>query len=665
MSKLAWGIISTGRIAGVFANGVKGSETGELLAVASRTQEAADKFGDEHNIPRRYASYEALLADPDVQAVYVATPHPMHSEWAIKAAEAGKHILCEKPLTLDYAGAMAVVDAARRNNVFLMEAFMYLSHPMLAKLYETVRSGAIGKVKVIQSTFSFYAGYDPEGRLFKNALGGGGILDVGCYATSFARLIAGAANGKPYDEPIEVKGVGHIGETGVDEWAVGVLRFPNDILAQVATGVGVTQENVCRIFGDSGSIFVPSPWNPTRDPGIAKFIVNRGGRTEEVQVEATKFLYSYEADVFAQGVAAGKTVHPCMTPEETLGNMRTLDMWRTSFGQIYDVEKPDSDFPTVDGRPLAVHSGAKMKYGRLPGLDKPVSRQILGIMMAPPPNSLSYPSVMFDEYFRNGGNTFDTAYIYGGGEVDRILGRWIRNRGVRDQVNILAKGAHTPFCTPEDLTKQLIETLDRLQTDCVDVYMMHRDNPEIPVGEFVDVLNEHKAAGRIKVFGGSNWSIERFEAAGAYAKSKGLTPFVGLNNNFSLARMVEAPWDGCIMSNDAESRAWFERTQTPLLSWSSLAKGFFVRGDRDRLSDGELVRCWYAEDNFRRLDRARELAAKKGVQPVQIALAWALSQPFPTFALIGPSNLQELHVSIDALDIELTPEEVKWLNLEA
>ena len=162
MSKLAWGIISTGRIAGVFANGVKGSETGELLAVASRTQEAADKFGDEHNIPRRYASYEALLADPDVQAVYVATPHPMHSEWAIKAAEAGKHILCEKPLTLDYAGAMAVVDAARRNNVFLMEAFMYLSHPMLAKLYETVRSGAIGKVKVIQSTFSFYAGYDPR-----------------------------------------------------------------------------------------------------------------------------------------------------------------------------------------------------------------------------------------------------------------------------------------------------------------------------------------------------------------------------------------------------------------------------------------------------------------------------------------------------------------------
>jgi aryl-alcohol dehydrogenase-like predicted oxidoreductase len=271
---------------------------------------------------------------------------------------------------------------------------------------------------------------------------------------------------------------------------------------------------------------------------------------------------------------------------------------------------------------------------------------------------------MYDEYFRNGGNCFDTAYIYGGGQMDRLLGQWIKNRGIRDQVVILCKGAHTPNCNPADLTSQLIESLERMQTDYADIYMMHRDNPDIPVGEFIDVLNEHQRAGRIRVFGGSNWSIERIGEANAYAQSKGLNSFAAISNNFSLARMIEAPWAGCMASSDKVSREWFEKTQTPLMSWSSLGKGFFVWGDRDKLSNEEIVRCWYSDDNFKRLDRTRELAAKKGVQPVQIALAWVLHQPFPTFALVGPGNLSELHTSIDALDIELTPEEVKWLDLE-
>jgi len=135
MSKnLQWGIISTGRISGVFAKNLAVSETGELLAVASRTQEAADKFGDEYNVPRRYAGYQALLDDPDLDAVYISTPHPMHAEWAVIAADAGKHILCEKPLALNYSEAMAIVEAARRNDVFLMEAFMYRCHPQTAKI---------------------------------------------------------------------------------------------------------------------------------------------------------------------------------------------------------------------------------------------------------------------------------------------------------------------------------------------------------------------------------------------------------------------------------------------------------------------------------------------------------------------------------------------------
>lgn len=662
-SKLAWGIISTGRISGAFARALAPSTTGELVAVASRTQEAADRFGDEFSVPRRYSSYEALLADPDVQAVYISTPHPMHAEWAVKAAEAGKHILCEKPLTLNYPEAMAVVEAARRNDVFLMEAFMYRCHPQTAKLVELIREGTIGEVRVFQASFSFNAGFDPEGRLMNPALGGGGILDVGCYCTSMARLVAGAAAGKPFAEPVEVKALGHVGDiTGVDEWTAAVLRFPGDIIAQVSTGVRVTQENTVRIYGSEGSIYVPSPWFVGENAAI--HVHRHGEDPREVPTSVEANIYTIEADTVAANIANRQASSPAMSWDDTLGNMRTLDAWRAAIGLTYPVERLDAVFPTIDNRPIAPRSGNNMKYGRVEGLDKPVSRLVMGVMLEGAQFHMPHASIMYDEFFARGGNCFDTAFIYGGGLSDRILGKWIANRGVRDQVVVLAKGAHTPFCTPGDLTCQLLETLDRMQTDYVDIYMLHRDNPDIPVSEFIDVLNEHRKAGRMRAFGGSNWSIERIEAANEYARSKGLQGITAVSNNFSLARMVTPVWDGCIASSDTESRAWFEKTQMPLMAWSSLGRGFFVRGDSSDESDPGLVNSWYCEDNFRRLDRAKELAAKRGVAPVVIAMAYVLSQPFPTFALFGPASINEMRISLEGLDIELTPDELHWLNLE-
>jgi predicted dehydrogenase/aryl-alcohol dehydrogenase-like predicted oxidoreductase len=660
MSKLRWGLISTGRISGVFAKGLEASTTGELLAVGSRTQEAADKFGDEYKVPRRYGSYEALLADPDVDAVYISTPHPMHAEWAVKAAEAGKHILCEKPLTPNYPEATAVIEAARRNDVFLMEAFMYRCHPQIAKLVELVRDGVIGDVRIIQATFSFQAGFNPESRLFSNALGGGGILDVGCYCTSMSRLIAGAALGMDFAEPVEVRAMGRIGGTGVDEWAAGLLRFPNDIIAQIATGVSLGQENVVRIFGSQGNIFVPSPWFGGE---TAKLVVNRHGeQPREVVLENNPSSYTLEADAVARNIEKRQAPSPCMSWDDTLGNMRTLDLWRAAMGQMYEIERPTASFPTVDRRPLSVRSGNSMKYGRIEGLDKPVSRAVMGVMIGGTPYQLPHASVLFDEFFRCGGNAFDTAYIYG--NADAILGQWMKNRGIREQVVVLGKGAHTPFCNPDDLTRQLLETLERMQTDYLDIYMMHRDNPEIPVDEFIDVLNEHKSAGRIRAFGGSNWVIERIQAANNYARKKDLAGFSAVSNNLSLARMIAPPWDGCIASSDPESRAWFEKIQMPLMSWSSLARGFFVSGDPANLSDQSMVACWYSDDNFRRLERAKELARRKGVEPVNIAMAWVLCQPFPTFALFGPANIREMNVSLRSFDVDLTPEELRRLNLE-
>ena len=662
--KLAWGILGTGAIAKVFARGVAESRTGALVAVGSRGRSSAEEFGDQFSIPRRHDSYEALLADPVVQVVYIATPHPLHAEWSIKAAEAGKHVLCEKPLTLNGAQAMAVVEAARRNDVFLMEAYMYRCHPQTARLVELIRAGAIGDVRVISATFSFDVGDAPASRLLRNDLGGGGILDVGGYCTSMARLIAGAAGGADVAEPIEVTGCAHIGAVSrVDEYAGATLLFPGGILAQLTTGVRATGDNVVRIVGSTGSILVPEPWVPARDGGTTKIIVQRHGEPapREIAVETGEGLYALEADTVAAHIDARQAPSPAMTWDDTLGNMKTLDRWRAAIGLVYDVEQPEAT-PPVSGRPLVMRADHPIPTGRIAGVDEPVSRLIMGVDNQ---TTMPHAAVMFDDFFERGGTCFDTAYIYGGGVCERLLGQWIANRGVREQVVILDKGAHTPFCTPDDLTRQLLESLDRLRTDYVDLYVMHRDNPAIPAGEFMETLNAHQRAGQVRAFGASNWTIERIEAANAYAREHGLSPFAAVSNNFSLARMVEPPWAGCLSASDAASRAWLTETQTPLLPWSSQARGFFTgRARPDDRSDAELARCWYSDDNFRRLERVDELARRRGVLPINIALAYVLCQPFPTFPLIGPRTLSETRTSLPALDIDLTPDELRWLNLE-
>ena len=340
VDSLNWGIIGAGGIARIFARGLAQSRTGTLLAIGSRAQATADLFGEEHHVPRRYGSYQALLDDQDVQAVYIATPHPMHAEWAIKAAEAGKHILCEKPLALNYREALSIVEAARRHDVFLMEAFMYRCIPQTAKLVELVQAGAIGKVQVIQASFSFHAPFQPEGRLWSNALGGGGILDVGCYCTSMARLIAGVATGIDFAEPTSVTGAAHIGVmTRVDEYAVASLTFPGDIIAQLFTGVQAMGNNTVHIFGSEGSILVPVPWVPRSQDGACVILLQRNDeeKAQEIVVMGNEDLYAIEADTVARYLEARQA--PMMIWDDSLGNMKTLDRWRAAVGMVYDVEQ--------------------------------------------------------------------------------------------------------------------------------------------------------------------------------------------------------------------------------------------------------------------------------------------------------------------------------------
>ena len=340
-AKLNWGILATGMIARKFATDLPGSRTGRLVAVGSRTREAAEKFAADFSGVRAHGSYEALLADPEVQAVYIAPPHPQHLEWTLRAAAAGKHILCEKPLALNRTDAGRMIDAARQHSVFLMEAFMYRCHPQTARLAELVCNGAIGELRVIQATFSVNFPFDPAHRLYNKALGGGGILDLGCYPVSFSRRMAGAALGRIFAEPLEFRGGGRLNAvTGVDEYAAATAVYPGGITAQLACGMCAGQDIQARLHGTAGWIDVPVPFFPGLEGRADRIFLHRPGAKapEEIIFAGGIGLYGQEADIVAEAVARGEMEAPNMSHADTLGNLAALDQWRRQLGVRYTGE---------------------------------------------------------------------------------------------------------------------------------------------------------------------------------------------------------------------------------------------------------------------------------------------------------------------------------------
>lgn len=666
-STLGWAVLGAGRIARVFSSALPGSRTGRLVAVASRSQASADKFGDEFNLDpsARHATYEALLNDDRVDAVYIATPHPMHAEWTIKCLEAGKHVLCEKPMTLNAHDVTALVQTAREQQRLLMEAFMYRCHPQTAKLVELIRSGAIGEVRSIEAAFCFNTGkVHPESRLYDPMLGGGGILDVGCYPMSLARLVAGAAAGKPFLDPVEVKATGVLCETGVDVVAAAALKFPSGVVARIATGVLVGESNTATVYGSEGSITVHTPWIPLKDGGTVTMTLRRNGKDPEaVEVTTDKPLYAFEIDAAGDAIAAGKLEPepPAMTWADTLGNIAALDRWRQEIGLTYPHETPAHNKPLRGS--LRKREPSAMQYAPIPGVKLPVSKLIMGVDVQ---QRMIDGAVKYDDWFERGGNAFDSAYIYSGGKAEESLGAWIKSRGVRDQVVVVDKGLHTPQCEPRYVEPQFNTSLERLQSDYIDLYIMHRDNEDVPVGEFVDAMSHLIETGRAHAWGGSNWTVERFEAARQYAQKHGKVAPAVLNNNLSLARLITPVWAGCIAASDPDTLAYLTRTQTVHLSWSSQARGYFLsEAVRATLGLGDSAGDIHfaSPENEQRRERARELAKQRGVEPINIAAAYVLCQPFPSFALIGVRNIEQTVSSMAALDIKLSPEELDYLDL--
>lgn len=320
-----------------------------------------------------------------------------------------------------------------------------------------------------------------------------------------------------------------------------------------------------------------------------------------------------------------------------------------------------------------------MQYGKITGIEKPISRIVQGTIMLQV-SQMEEGIEMLDMVVAHGVTGFDSAHGYGGGDSERVIGEWMQRRGNREEVMILTKGCHhnqdRKRVTPYDLTSDLMDSLVRLQSDYIDLYVLHRDDPDIPVGLIVDVLNEHYEAGRIHAFGGSNWTHQRLQEANDYAKLHGLVPMTVSSPNYGLAEQVLSPWGpGCVSLSGPEeedARSWYQANQMPVFAYSSIARGFFsgrVKSNNPEKSaeilDYPAQHAYAHTTNFQRLARVEELAAEKGVSVPQVAIAYILDSPLNVYPLVASYTESEMVDNLKAFDVKLTPQEWAWLDLRS
>ncbi len=323
---IRWGILSTGKIAGKFAEGLSVLPDAELAAVGSRTADAAHAFADRFNISRRHASYEDLANDPEVDAIYVATPHSLHRENSLLCLDAGRAVLCEKPFAINRREAEEVVAAAREKGIFLMEAMWTRFLPIMGRVREWLADGAIGEARMVTADFGYRSDVNPEGRLFNPNLGGGALLDIGVYTVSFASMVFGGS-------PSQVSGLADIGETGVDEQAGVVLGYPRGQLAVLSCAVRTRTPHAAQIFGTDGSIRIHPPfWHATTAT------LTTGGSEETLKLPYKGNGYNCEAAEVMRCLREGKRESDTMPLDETLSVMETLDRIRAQWGLKYPME---------------------------------------------------------------------------------------------------------------------------------------------------------------------------------------------------------------------------------------------------------------------------------------------------------------------------------------
>ena len=665
MTAIRWGILGTGAIAKAFAEAIQETE-GDLIAVASNTKQRAEEFVKDYQC-EPVEGYHNLISNPAINAVYVATPHTSHFELSAECLRNKKAVLCEKPMTMNATETMALIDLSRKHNTLLMEAFMYKIHPQTQKIISLVKDRLQGPLQ-IKANFCFSVDVPETHRLVNKDLGGGSILDIGCYPTSISRYVVGAINNKGFMNPISFKAEGELNSQGIDLNASAKLKFEDGSVAEIKSATNKQTETDVVISDNQLSLIVNQPWHcgefTDRKSDIR--ILNKDGTEEKYEIETEKGLYAIQIDHFSE-LFNNRSIESSLIPHnDSHGNMISLDSWRKELKVFYKEDRGETRKTPIISLDKPRES---LPISRIPGINKDLSRIVFGCDNQSDSN---HAFAMFDHFFSQGGNVFDTAYIYNEGKSDLYLGSWIDARGLREEVVVLGKGAHTPDCTPDKIRPQLDETLSRMSASYLDIYCLHRDNEDLPVEGFIDTLNELKDEGLVSVFGASNWSLKRFKEANDYALSTGKEPFTVLSNNFSLAHMNNPVWPGCFSCSEDDYLKYLTDNQISIFPWSSQARGFFLDTQEftglAHVADPnreEQDRVWGSADNLERRKRCFDLAEEKDVDPIQMALAFVLNQDFPSFPLIGPRNFFETESSLQATQIEVSSKEISWLNLKS
>ena len=667
MNKIKWGIIGSGNIADAFAHSVKYCQDSDLVSVFGRNEEAVKQFSSKFTI-KSYTNLDSFFTSDEIDAVYIATPHSSHFTYSLEAIKNNKHILCEKPLTMNYLESMTLLSLAKEAKVFLMEAYMYRTHPQTFNILHHLDLFKNTQEKIfIESSFGFSAELSKEHRLRNPLLGGGAILDVGCYPLSMVKLIAGNLQGMPFADPESIIATGRLDETGVDLQSEAHLVFSDQIEAKISCAIDEEYSNDLKIKSGNLELIVEQPWHcgQFQDGNSSIKILDSGNLIKEVSYLDTVGLFTREIDHASKCIQEEKFESALVSHADTQSNMLWLDKWR----QEIKIKCPYESF---ENSPIPVSrfylmQKPQFQHTAIKGIEKNASRLALGCDNQ---TSSLHAFTMFDHFYGAGGRIFDTAYIYNNGKGDKYLGDWINSRNLEKDIIVIGKGAHTPQCEPQFIRPQILESLERLNIETLDIFCLHRDNPDIPVSEFMDALDEVKSEGLINLIGASNWDLERFSEARDYAQLNNKEPFTALSNNFSLAEMVDPVWPGCVGVNNQYINYLIEN-QIMLFPWSSQARGFFIEKkeitSNEHFSNPSLeeeVRVWHNEKNLKRRAKCFEIAKQKNLQPIQVALAYVVQKSSLIFPLIGPRTIFETNSSIEATQINLSAQEMIDLSID-
>ena len=666
MHQINWGIIGSGSIANAFSYSIQATTNSKLISVFGRNPKKVDIFADKFNISAHH-QLDNFISSKEIDAIYIATPHSEHFFYALEAIKNGKHVLCEKPFTMNAYESMVLLDLANAKNVFLMEAFMYRTHPQTRNILDNLNFLSDVKSKIIiEASFGFKADVAATHRLRNPELGGGAILDIGCYPLTMAKLIAGQLQGLAFAEPKSLSATGQLDERGVDLQSHAHLIFSDLIEAKISCAINEDLSNNLVISNGNYSIKVSDPWHcgQFQEGNSSIHLYHDGKDSKEIKFMDDIGLFSREIEHATQCILESKIESKFICHAETQSNMFWLDKWRQEM-------KIDCPKVLIKNSPIFqskayLFQESKLESNNLPGLSKSGSRLALGC-----DNQTSdlHALTMFDHFYGSGGRIFDTAFIYNHGMGDKYLGNWINARKVEEDVIVLGKGAHTPECEPKYIRPQLLKSLERLQISRLDIFCLHRDNPDIPVDEFIDALAEIKSEGLVNLIGASNWEMDRFSEARNYAIKNAKEPFTVLSNNFSLAEMIKPVWPGCVGVNDDYLKYLIEE-RIMLFPWSSQARGFFIQKkeimSNEHFSNPTLdeeKRVWHYEKNLKRRQVCFEIAKERNVQPIQVALAYVLQKSELIFPIIGPRTIFESNSSIQATQLKLTPIELQALAL--